>query len=305
VLQLSVPRLRGFVNVYAIGGGGNWTLVDSAEASDVSRGALLDVLERKGVLDDGVGQIFLTHGHPDHTGLAQELAALTGATVVAHRSTLAGHVVDAEFLRRHGLEVDAGSSRPPVLPPGAEQVRLAADGDTLEAGRRRFTLVWTPGHHPGQLCALDRASGLLIAGDRVLRIPIGVARYSAADDDPLGDHLRSFERLRRLSLRLVLPGHGRAFADAQGALEQDRRTHLVDLRVVLEAIPRGGADAPAIARRARAAVDAVNRGTVAPRSELLAVGRCLAALRLLALRGLVTVDEAAQPVRFARTEARR
>ena len=98
VLHVSVPRRRGFVNVQLFVGSEGWTLVDSAEQSDVAREALLGFLGRRGVLADGISQIFLTHGHRDHTGLAGELARLTGATVLAHESTLLGDPVDLEFL---------------------------------------------------------------------------------------------------------------------------------------------------------------------------------------------------------------
>jgi glyoxylase-like metal-dependent hydrolase (beta-lactamase superfamily II) len=297
VLHVSLPRSqgRGFVNVQLLGGREGWTLVDSGEQSDVTREALLDFLGDRGVLDDGISQIFLTHGHRDHTGLAAELARLTGATVLAHEATVLGDPIDFEFLQRNGFE-SAPAAR--VAIPRHEPIpdgwfRPLSDGDVLVAGPRRFRLIATPGHQRGHLCAFQEESGLLLSGDRVLRIPTGVRLLTELDDDPLGDHLRSYDFLRGLAVRRVLPGHGRAFVDVRAALDEDRRAHEEDIRVVLEAVPAEGADAPGIARRAFGSAEDRSVG-------LSALGRSLAVLRLLERRGLVRAGQGAVPVRFTR-----
>jgi len=297
VLHVSLPRSqgRGFVNVQLLAGPEGWTLVDSGEQSDVTREALLGLLGQRGVLDDGISQIFLTHGHRDHTGLAAEVAALTGATVLAHEATLLGDPIDFQFLRRHGFE-SAPAARlaiPSHDPIPDSRFRPLSGGDVLVAGARRFRLIATPGHQRGHLCAFHEESGLLLAGDRILRIPTGVRLLTELDEDPLADHLSSYDVLRQLAVRRVLPGHGRAFVDVHGALDQDLRAHEDDIRVVLEAVPEEGAHAPAIARRAFGSPEDESVG-VPP------LGRSLAVLRLLEGRGLVRADRGAFPVRFTR-----
>jgi glyoxylase-like metal-dependent hydrolase (beta-lactamase superfamily II) len=296
VLHVSLPRSqgRGFVNVQLLGGSDGWTLVDSGEDSDVTREALFGFLGQRGVLDDGISQIFLTHGHRDHTGLAAEVARLTGATVLAHEATLLGDPIDFEFLRRHGFE-SAPAARFAIpthdpIPDG--RFRPLSGGDILVAGSRRFRVIATPGHQRGHLCAIDEESGLLLSGDRILRIPTGVRLLTELDEDPLADHLRSYDVLRQLTVRRVLPGHGRAFVDVHAALDEDVRAHEDDIRVVLEAVPAGGADALAIARRAFGSWGHENIG-------LSALGRSLAVLRLLEGRGFVRADPAAFRVRFS------
>jgi glyoxylase-like metal-dependent hydrolase (beta-lactamase superfamily II) len=297
VLHVSLPRSRGrgFVNIQLLGGAAGWTLVDSGEQSDVTREALLGFLGHRGVLDDGISQIFLTHGHRDHTGLAAELAELTGATILAHEATLPGDPIDVEFLRRHGFE-SAPAARFATSPPEPiprDRFRAVSDGDVLAAGPCRFRLIATPGHQRGHLCGFDEESGLLLSGDRVLRIPTGVRLLSGADEDPLVEHLRSYDVLRGLAVRRVLPGHGRTFVDVRGALDEDRRAHEEDIRAVLEAVPAEGTDAPAVARRAFGSTEDESVG-------LPALGRSLAVLRLLQGKGLVRSDLDTVPVRFTR-----
>jgi glyoxylase-like metal-dependent hydrolase (beta-lactamase superfamily II) len=297
ILHVSLPRShgRGFVNVQLLAGPEGWTLVDSGEKSDVTREALLDFLRQRGVLDDGLSQIFLTHGHRDHTGLAAELVRLTGATVLAHEATLLGDQIDFEFLRRLGFE---NASSVPFANHSADPIpeghfRPLSNGDVLVAGRRRFRLIATPGHQRGALCGFDEESGLLLSGDRVLRIPTGVRLLTDLDGDPLADHLGSYDVLRGLTVRRVLPGHGRAFVDVRAALDADLLAHEEDIRVVLEAVPAGGADASTIALRAFGNPAQWSLG-------LPALGRSLAVLRFLEGRGFVRADWGAVPVRFTR-----
>jgi glyoxylase-like metal-dependent hydrolase (beta-lactamase superfamily II) len=42
------------------------------------------------------------------------------------------------------------------------------DGDTVELGDRKFTVLHTPGHRPGSICLYDQKNRILITGDSVL-----------------------------------------------------------------------------------------------------------------------------------------
>ena len=41
------------------------------------------------------------------------------------------------------------------------------DGDVVELGDRRFTVIHTPGHRPGNICLYDQKNRTLITGDTV------------------------------------------------------------------------------------------------------------------------------------------
>ena len=56
--------------------------------------------------------------------------------------------------------------------------------------------MWTPGHSPGHLCFWEPRNQLMLTGDCVLpRITPNVNLNPQTGDDPLGDYLRSLERL--------------------------------------------------------------------------------------------------------------
>ncbi|MFC5753315.1 MBL fold metallo-hydrolase, partial [Actinomadura rugatobispora] len=83
VVERNVPPT---VNVYAIESGGRFVLVD-AGWDDTSLASLRDGLHALGAGLADVEGVVLTHGHPDHAGLAARLQEHTGCWVGAHRSS--------------------------------------------------------------------------------------------------------------------------------------------------------------------------------------------------------------------------
>lgn len=95
--------------------------------------------------------------------------------------------------------------------PGAEPTLLLDDGDVVDLGDRRFTVVHTPGHTPGSACLFEDATGTLFSGDAIYVD----ARLSWSDPDAAEASLR---RLSALGARVVHAGHERSFdGDELGA----------------------------------------------------------------------------------------
>jgi glyoxylase-like metal-dependent hydrolase (beta-lactamase superfamily II) len=155
-----------------------------------------------------VAQILLTHHHSDHSAGAAQLAALTGAPVLA-----------ADPAYRLG---DTG------LGPG----------DVSTAAGCEVAVVATPGHTRDSVCLLLPADGALLTGDTVL----GRGTTVIAQDGNLADYLSSLDRLRALAdearLRALLPGHGPLLADPAAALDfyiAHRRERLAEVTAALAA----------------------------------------------------------------------
>lgn len=96
--------------------------------------------------------ILITHAHPDHYGALAELRARLAIPVAAHP-------LDADHLP---VTVD----------------RFLKDGDRIEIGALRFSVLHTPGHTPGSLCLL--IGDILIAGDTLF--PGGPGRTVSPGD---------------------------------------------------------------------------------------------------------------------------
>ncbi len=269
--RIPLPMELNHINVWLLGDGDGWTLVDTGLAEEVCR----DAWRRLEPADLGgrpLRRIFVTHDHPDHMGLASWLHERHGAPVwmseVGHRSTaemLAESVQTLNarrfaFLATHGMEVAPDDS---VRQVGAEHGRWygglpplerpTVDGDRLTAGAREWRVIETGGHCRGHLCLYDAARDVLITGDQVLPTisPNVSALATRPDANPLGEFLGSLARLEQTCSRdtLVLPSHGRPFRGLHRRIEVLRSHHLQQLEALREACqghPRSANDLLAV-----------------------------------------------------------
>jgi glyoxylase-like metal-dependent hydrolase (beta-lactamase superfamily II) len=214
-----------FVHAYAVREGEGFCMIDTSTAgNDEAILELLGGLAGSAPEEVEIVEIFLTHGHSDHTGSAAAIVARTGARVVA----AAG---DAPLIRAEQ------SAPPPQLTdwevPLFEQVmpgvpleqrlapaaavlpdRLVGDGETLD-WQRRATLLAVPGHTPGSTAVWFESERVLVAGDAIAshngRPILGVFN---ADPPAARD---SFRRLARLDAELACFGHGEPIRSRAGA----------------------------------------------------------------------------------------
>ena len=159
-------------------------------------GALITALGRR-ILDG----VLLTHGHFDHVGAAEELADFGSALVSIHEDEvelLAWAPENAKQLGIEGLEAPT-----PDL--------TFKDGEELQVGEFRFTVLHTPGHTPGSSCFLlrDPQAGQLhlFSGDTLFCHDIGRTDFPESRPQLMPDSLMKLARLDRATI--VYPGHGR------------------------------------------------------------------------------------------------
>ncbi|GAC1397801.1 MAG: MBL fold metallo-hydrolase [Mycobacterium sp.] len=158
-----------------------------------------------------VALVLISHRHEDHTGGIDKIVELTGAVV---RSVGSG------FLRGLGGPL--------------------ADGEVIDAGGARITVMATPGH------TADSVSFLL--DDAVLTADTVLGRGTTVidnEDGSLRDYLESLQRLRGLGHRTVLPGHGPDLADLEAVSNMYLAHREERLDQVREALGTIGDDASA------------------------------------------------------------
>ncbi len=100
----------------------------------------------------------------------------------------------------------AGADAAAWRPQPAGRTLPLADGDVIDLGGTRLTVLETPGHTIGSICLWDRDAGLLFTGDLALTWEVwGPLECSSA----LKYYAQSLRRLAGLNAGRVCPAHGR------------------------------------------------------------------------------------------------
>ena len=231
-LRLPIPFEDGLVNVFLFPDGDETDLLDCGMNTEESVDAINAAVRQVGA--KRIRRLVVTHIHPDHYGAAGIFAGKGLADLYLHRlevPLVQPRYVELEhlihevrtYLQVNGVpedetEVLSNSQRAlsDIVKPAEPAVQL--DGaETLELGRRRLRVEWTPGHSPGHICLYDEGDKILFAGDHMLpELSPNIGLHPQSTPDPLHEYLDGLRRLARYEPRLILPAHGRPFTDAAG-----------------------------------------------------------------------------------------
>ena len=146
-----------------------------------------------------VKYIVATHGHGDHVGGVKALREATGATYAIHAA-------DAELARHAGEPSEQGRSYDDNAP---EPDLTLAEGDVLEVGTAKFTVMEAPGHTPGGIVLLgsESAEHMCFVGDTLFQGSCGRTDLAGGDRATLERTLARIKREVPAETNLMC-GHG-------------------------------------------------------------------------------------------------
>ncbi|WP_157182438.1 MBL fold metallo-hydrolase [Bacillus sp. m3-13] len=201
------------------------------------------------VLD--IDQVVVTHHHPDHVGLLDYFPA--NIPVYGHKRAHPWMTQDHRYFSTHEAYYKELFERMgveerfyPVLDAIDKPLRFACqrgltsfvgEGDRLD-GLANWRIMETPGHASSHLVLFDEKSGTLIGGDLILAdiSPNPLVEPPYVDETErkkaMLEYIHSIEKMKRLPIKRVLPGHGDIVGNVSELLEirlkqQDKRANKV------------------------------------------------------------------------------
>jgi glyoxylase-like metal-dependent hydrolase (beta-lactamase superfamily II) len=290
-----------YVLPYMVRSNGDTMLIDCGWNTDSAYEALEAGMKEHGSHPTEVRDLFITHVHPDHYGMAGRLKRLTDCQVLLHEKD--SEVINARYLAPKGLTDDMSrfmvmNGVPPLDTPTMAQGSMGmidkvapvpADrelkgGETLHVGSFYFEVIWTPGHSPGHICLYEPNHKILFTGDHILpTITPNVSIHTQTHGSPLGDYMRSLEKLEHLDVKYVLPAHEFDTKDLPKRIREIEAHHEERLEEMLNCVDRGGSTAWEVAGRVKWATGML--ADFEPFMQRAAVGETLAHLEYMFEQG--------------------
>lgn len=238
------------LNCYVIQEGGESLIIDTGFNRPECKEALMEGLELLKV-DWDKTNLFLTHLHSDHSGLA-------AAVMEGHSGKIFMSQKDHEYLglilegnrweesdrifRKEGFteeavawlrfENPARGFEPDYYFPA----EIVADGQEISVGKYTFSCVVVPGHTPGQTCLYCAEKKLMFTADHILfNITPNITSWVGIEDS-LGDYLESLVKIRGFHMETALPAHRKNEMDVYVRIDEIIQHHLERLEETMEAV---------------------------------------------------------------------
>jgi glyoxylase-like metal-dependent hydrolase (beta-lactamase superfamily II) len=180
--------------------------------------ALLQQIRK--LTDKKIRYVIASHYHADHIYGLQAFKDHTDAVIVAQER--AGEYKENEETADEKANQRLDQRRGVLFPWVDQNTRVVSpditfrDRMTIALGDRRLTLLYAgPAHSSSDLMMLIKPDGVLFAGDIVQnsRIP-----HMNSDDVSTAQWLAALGEVEKLDPKFIIPGHGRASAQAKEAI---------------------------------------------------------------------------------------
>lgn len=149
-------------------------------------------------LNIDVVHMVLTHGHLDHVGGTEDLAAITNASIIGP------HKEDNFWLQ--GLPNQSerfGFPHTDVFEPN----QWLNEGDVVEFGNQKLDVLHTPGHTPGHVVLFNQEAKMAFVGDVLFKGAIGRSDFPRGDYETLIASIKTKLWPLGNDMKFV-PGHG-------------------------------------------------------------------------------------------------
>jgi len=297
-----------YLNSYIIKGPARSLIIDTGLNRKECLEAMQKGLDTLGI-DLSKSDIFITHLHADHFGLVSELATDSTNILFSRPNkelmeSWEGFGAMVAYAGQNGFPEDqlkAAIDKHPGAKYGSDwipETKVLDDGDVIDVGVYHFKCVATPGHTMGHTCLYEPDKKILVAGDHILiDITPNIQCWSDTDNH-LKHYLASLDKVNKLQVDLVLPGHRRLINNHRARIEELKKHHALRLDEVLAILQKGSMSAFEVAAHMSWDIDCERWDQFPVAQKWFATGEALAHLRYLEEEAKVVRRRAAETIKF-------
>ena len=297
-IELPLPRnpLKS-INCYVIIGRNRNLIIDTGMNREECKAVLFPSIEKLGI-DLNKTDLFVTHLHADHIGLTGDLATDSSRCYFNRVETkiIKGqrHWADLiEFYLSNGFPEEdlkrSMASHPGVIynPRRIVDITIVDDGETIEVGDFLLKCIETPGHSPGHMCLYEASKKILFSGDHILFDITPNITYWPILKDSLRGYLASLDKVSKLDVSLVLPGHRSSWHNHQERIKELKKHHRGRLDEAVAALRQGNKTAYEVAPHITWKIEYSDWDKFPIAQKWFAVGETIAHLHYLVQDGVV------------------
>jgi len=245
---------------------------------------------------------FITHLHADHFGLIARLVTETSKIYFSRPDkeiieSWEGFEPMIEYAGKNGFpenELRSALHQHPGYKYGSDwtpDMSVLEDGETITYGNYCVECIETPGHTLGHICLYESDKKILIAGDHILSDITPNIQCWSDNENPLEKYLESLDKVYKLDVGLVLPGHRRLFKEYRERIDELKLHHEKRAEEILDILQKGSGSAFEVASFMTWDIkfDSWNDFPVA--QKWFATGEAISHLRFLEEKQLVTKEK--------------
>lgn len=301
------------LNLYLIRSDDYTLLIDSGFDTPQSEESFFALLEEADV-QKGKVDMYLTHLHADHSGLAYKFQQKYGGKVfcsqkdaeyilaMTEQDYFDKRLYPPEFL---GLENDGHffDTHPAVLYCAKQKIdfTIVAQGETIPVGEYHFEVISLPGHTPALTGLYERTHRLLFCGDHILdKITPNISFWQFEDGDILGVYLQHLDKVANMDVDIVFASHRSILYDPKRRIDELKSHHEQRLKDILNLLDNGEPQNVAqIASRMHWDFRAKDFDDFPPPQKWFACGEAMAHLEhLVALGKVIRIEPMLPTVRY-------
>jgi glyoxylase-like metal-dependent hydrolase (beta-lactamase superfamily II) len=286
-----------YLNSYVIRDTERNLIIDTGLNRKECLDAMLSGLKKLGVQLER-SDIFITHLHADHFGLVAKLASDSTDILFSRpekelMESWEGFDAMIRYAGANGFpeeQLKSALDKHPGNKYGTDwipELKVLEDDDTVDVGDYHFKCVATPGHTMGHICLYEPAKKFLIAGDHILIDITPNIQCWSDKQNPLKHYLKSLDKVFKLDIDLVLPGHRRLIKDHHARIDELKAHHKNRLNEVLDILKTPDQHAFQIASQMTWDLAAESWNHFPVMQKWFATGEALSHLRFLEEEGKV------------------